>query len=119
MEYMKDLLQVSAKLYKHLANVPKSEDRYEYIAQIDLLLEERGTLIDQLINSNFVFNVQDESHKMLYELDRGIRERLAKVMDIVKLDMKDLQNAKKNEKQYFNPYSDLQTMDGMYYDKKK
>ncbi|HEY4624082.1 MAG TPA: flagellar protein FliT, partial [Solibacillus sp.] len=32
--------------------------------------------------------------------------------------LKDLQNAKKNEKQYLNPYSSVQVMDGRYYDKK-
>ncbi len=40
-------------------------------------------------------------------------------MKILQKDMKNLQNAKKNEQQYANPYGHVQVMDGMYYDKKK
>lgn len=40
-------------------------------------------------------------------------------MEVIKMDMKNLQKTKKHEKQYVNPYANVQVMDGMYYDKKK
>jgi flagellar protein FliT len=118
MEKKKQLLQVSAKLYQHLTNLPKEEERDAYIEKIHTFLDERGILIDDMTNQGFQIDANDKSHQMLVELDKGIRERLNKVMKLVQTDLKDLQNAKKNEKQYLNPYASVQVMDGRYYDKK-
>ena len=40
-------------------------------------------------------------------------------MVAVKNDLKTLQVSKKSEQQYLNPYQNVRTMDGMYYDGKK
>lgn len=112
------LLQVSAKLYQHLANIPTDEQRDEYIEKIHKMLDERGILIEKMQNDGFQISLENKSHAMLTELDKGIRERLAKVMQSIQADLKDLQNAKKNEQQYMNPYANVQVMDGRYYDKK-
>lgn len=119
MDRTKDLLQVSAKLYQLLTSVPKGEERGQYIDNINNLLDERGKIIESLQNENIQLNQELKSHAMLIELDQGIRERLEIVMDVIKKDMKNLQNAKKNEQQYMNPYSSVRVMDGMYYDKKQ
>lgn len=71
-----------------------------------------------LREEDFIANPLDKSHATLIDLDKGIHERLNLVMAEIKHDMKDLQNQKKNEQQYMNPYSNVRTMDGMYYDKK-
>lgn len=113
------LLQVSAKLYQHLTNTPKAEKRDEYIEKINSLLDERGQLIERMENDGFEMDQTNQSHLMLLELDKGIQERLGKVMKTIQEDLKTLQITKKNEKQYTNPYSEIQVMDGRYYDKKK
>lgn len=118
MEQVKELLQISAKLYQHLAVIPKSEKRDEYIEQINQQLDERGIIIEKLREQGFIANPAEKSHVTLIELDKGIRERLNIVMKEIKDDLKDLQNAKKNEQQYMNPYANVQVMDGRYYDKK-
>lgn len=118
MENTKQLLQISAKLYQYLTNLPKEEEREEYLEKIHTLLDERGILIEEMSQKGFRVDPSDKSHQMLVELDKGIRERLNKVMKLIQTDLKDLQNAKKNEKQYLNPYSNVQVMDGRYYDKK-
>lgn len=119
MDLTNQLLQVSAKLYQLLSDIPKGEERDSYIENINQLLDERGQLVKNLQQQGFQINPEIKSHAMLIQLDRGIRERLQLVMEAVKKDMKDLQNVKKNEKQYINPYASVQVMDGMYYDKKK
>lgn len=119
MDLTKELLQVSAKLYQLLTSLPKGEERDEYIDKINALLDERGEIINTLKNENFQINTNIKSHVMLIELDRGIRERLQHVMDVIKQDIKNIKNAKKNEQQYMNPYSSVRVMDGMYYDKKQ
>ena len=118
MDNTQQLLQISAKLYQHLTEIPTDEARDIYIEKIHSLLDERGVLIETMKRNGFQIDSGNKSHTMLAELDKGIRERLDKVMKVIQLDLKDLQNAKKNEKQYMNPYSEIAVMDGRYYDKK-
>jgi flagellar protein FliT len=118
MDNTQQLLQMSAKLYQHLTEIPTEEDRDAYIGKIHSLLDERGVLMETMKNDGFQVDFENKSHTMLVELDKGIRERLDKMLKVIQLDLKDLQNAKKNEKQYMNPYANVQVMDGRYYDKK-
>ena len=118
MEMVQQLLQVSAKLYQHLTDLPTDDKRDEYIEKIHTLLDERGLLINKLKKEKFTIDATNKSHSTLVQLDKGIRERLDIVMKAIQSDLKDLQNAKKYEKQYLNPYASVQVMDGRYYDKK-
>lgn len=113
------LLKISAELYQYLAEIPKSEDRDKYIEEINRQLDERGLVVENLRHKGFTIDASNKTHIMLVELDKGIRERMNSILEEIKSDMKDIQNQKKNEKQYMNPYSDVRVMDGMYYDKKK
>jgi flagellar protein FliT len=118
-DLIQQLLQVSAKLFQHLTTIPSGEERDAFVESITVLLDERGKAVNALREAEFRYDDTDSSHKMLFDLDKGINERLIKVMDAVKGDMKELNKQKKNEIQYMNPYADVQVMDGMYYDKKK
>lgn len=113
------LLQVSAELFEQLVTIPKGEERDTYIDAINQKLDARGKVIEKLRESGFQMDPSNKLHNTLAELDKGIRNRLDNVMNEVKHDMKDVQNSRKNEKQYANPYADVRVMDGMYYDKKK
>lgn len=113
------LLQISAKLFEQLSIIPKGEERDAYIEDITNKLDARGSIIETLRQLSFQMDSSNKLHVTLGELDKGIRERLEKVMSEIKHDMKDVQNSRKNEKQYSNPYANVQVMDGMYYDSKK
>jgi len=119
MQQIEQLLQTSANLFKHLGNIPKGEERDDYIIVINNMLDKRGTIMENLMKEGFRFDNQNRIHRTLLELDNGIKERLAVVMNTVKQDMANLQKTKKSEQQYYNPYSNVRVMDGMYYDKKK
>lgn len=119
MNNQQQLLQLSAKLYQLLEDVPKGEEREAFLEEIDRLLEERGQVLEALRDENDQFDQENKVHGMLVELDKGIRERLDLVMQAVKKDMKNLQTSKQKEKQYINPYSSVRVIDGKYYDKKK
>lgn len=114
-----EVLQISAKLYALLGEKPSSDGRDTFIEEIDSLLDKRSEKITALKNVGFEFNKIEKSHNLLYDLDKGIIERLQLVMQSVKGDLKAVQSSKKNEQQYSNPYGHVQVMDGMYYDKKK
>lgn len=100
-------------------SIPNGERRDDFIQEIERQLDERGEVMELLKKEGFQIDLQNKMHRMLIELDNGIRERLNEIMQVVKVDMKNLQAAKKNEQQYTNPYSSVHVMDGMYYDKKK
>ena len=116
---LQQLLQISAKLFELLKEQPKEVSKEEYIENINILLDKRGELMQQIISIGFQYNPTNKIHQTLYELDLGIKKRLALVLQGIKTDMKELQTTKKYEQQYSNPYGHVQSMDGMYYDKKK
>lgn len=118
-QQLQEFLQISAKLYDKLTNEPDEAKREEFIEEINSLLDQRGAIIHQVTDLGFVFDNTQKTHQTLLELDKGIRERLNKVFQSIKVDMKELQATKKSEQRYMNPYGQVQMMDGMYYDKKK
>ena len=118
MQPIKQLLQVSARIYETLGDMPINEERDAYIEHIHQLLDERKASIETVVQEGFRFDEQNRTHCILKELDKGIQERLTKVMELIKQDLANLQKSKKNEAQYYNPYANVRVMDGMYYDKK-
>ena len=113
------LLATSAQLYEHLTVIPDGDERDSYIEKIEGLLEKRGQHLEEVMASD---SVSLDGHQLtphLIKLDQGIQSRLQKVMTAIKIDMKNLQQSKKSEQTYLNPYSNVRIMDGMYYDGKK
>ncbi|WP_342600382.1 flagellar protein FliT [Psychrobacillus sp. FSL H8-0483] len=116
MAEVEQFLQTSERLYSHLTNIPLDEERTAFIDQINILLDEREESI-QALGSTVLSEHSLYDH--LLELDQGINKRLSKVMNDVKRDIKDLQQKKRHEGSYSNPYAATQTIDGMYFDNKK
>lgn len=114
------LLQISAKVYQQLDKMPPAvEERDAYLSELDRLLDERGQLLELIQAQQIQLDATSKNKEMLVELDKGIRERLVAVMNLVKNDLKTVQVAKKKEEQYINPYASVHVMDGKYYDQKK
>lgn len=115
---VQQLLIASEQLYSHLTNLPADKDRDAFIEKIDTLLDARGAIIDDIqANDPNALN-NHPLLKNLIELDKGIKERLLKVKNLIKADMQQLQTTKASEQKYTNPYASVRTMDGMYYDRK-
>lgn len=119
MEIYKNYLQLSADLFEKLEKFPEEDNREEFIDDVTKEIDKLEVLAKELKDSGFEYDPSKREHEILFELDKGVRERLNKLFNVIKADLKDLQNAKKNEVQYANPYGHVQSMDGMYYDKKK
>jgi flagellar protein FliT len=117
---LNDFLQKSALLYKFLIEVKDDvENRSENIEKINHMLGERGEIVAQLKSNGFCFDENNSVHYTLLELDKGIREKLDYLMESIKSDMKDLQQLKKYERQYIDPYEDIRHLDARYFDGKK
>ncbi|MEK4093710.1 MULTISPECIES: flagellar protein FliT [unclassified Viridibacillus] len=115
---VQQLLIASEQLYSHLTNFPADKDRDAFIEKIDTLLDARGAIIDDIqANDPNALN-NHPLLKNLIELDKGIKEGLLKVKNLIKADMQQLQTTKASEQKYTNPYASVRTMDGMYYDRK-
>lgn len=95
MQLTNQLLQISANLYKVLGEIPHGEERNAFIENINDMLAKRGILIENLQQEGFKYDDQNRVHHTLFELDNGIKERLAAVMNAVKIDMNNLQKRKK------------------------
>ena len=113
---VEQFLAASEKLFSHLATSPSDEERTEFIDQINVLLDAREEVIQSLDKTNISTH---SLYNHLLELDKSINERLETVMNVVKGDLKDLQQKKRHETSYTNPYAATQTLDGMYFDNKK
>lgn len=116
MDQVEQFLDASEKLFSHLASNPSDEERTGFIEQINILLDAREEAIQRLDKT---IVSKHSSYNHLIELDKGIKERLDKVMNVIKGDLKGLQQKKRHETSYTNPYAATQTLDGMYFDNKK
>ncbi|KQL36742.1 flagellar protein FliT [Psychrobacillus sp. FJAT-21963] len=113
---IENFLAASEMLYAHLTKNPSENERTEFIEKVNELLDARGEAILALAETDLSTN---SLYEHLLKLDRGINERLDKIMNLVKGDLKDLQQKKRHEGSYSNPYAATQTIDGMYFDNKK
>ncbi|MFZ0576843.1 MAG: flagellar protein FliT, partial [Psychrobacillus psychrotolerans] len=116
MSELEQLLNVSEQLYSHLENTPSEEDRTQFIDQMNVLIDVREEIIHKLDKTKTPTN---GLYNQLLELDKGIKEHMIKVLNIIKEDLKDLQQKKKHESSYSNPYAATQVIDGMFFDNKK
>ena len=103
-------LQKSANLYKLLTTIPPGTERVEFIEKVNELLDERELLVEQLKKEGFKYDENDSTHKTLFELDQGIQKRLGLVLDGIKKDLISLQNSKKNEQHYIDPYEKIRNL---------
>ena len=120
MTVLNEFLQKSAQLYKYLVEyMDDKETRSDVIQRINEMLNERGELVNRLRNEQFRYDEKNKMHVTLFELDKGIREKLDSIMGYVKEDLKELHQMKKNEIQYIDPYSQLRSSNSRYFDGKK
>ena len=116
MASVEQFLAVSEELYNHLLKKTTDDERTEFIGEINELLDVR----EQVLKTIDVEEISKLSiYSKLIELDYGIKKELTTVMTLVKKDIKELQQKKRHEGSYTNPYAATQSIDGMYFDNKK
>ncbi len=115
MSAVKQLHEMTEKMYNKL-NDP-AVGREQMIEEITTFLNEREALIKE-VKAPYT----EEERKLgqeVVEMDRAIQKVLQSLFMNLKGSMKQLQNQKKNNTKYVNPYSNVSSMDGMFYDKRK
>lgn len=111
------LFEVTKELQDVLDQPTTAENREALIEQVNHLIEKRGRLMG---NVNPPFTKQEKIiGKKLVIMNDTIQTKMTEVLDVLKVEMKQLKKQKVSNQNYVNPYKDVRLMDGMYMDQKK
>lgn len=102
----------------HLVSKPvEKEERDACIQKITSLLDKREQLITD-VHPPFTAN-ERERFQQIVLWNESITKRFAEIKQHIQKDMIQLKKTKSSNQQYVNPYKNLSTSDGMFYDKRK
>lgn len=117
MERMEQLATVTESL-KELVNQPiLAKNREEKTTALNELLEKRADIL-QTITPPYTEKEQEIGKKLLLT-DAEIQGKLGTIFLDLKMEMRTVKKQKTLNKQYTDPYSNVASNDGSYWDKKK
>ncbi|WP_243290303.1 flagellar protein FliT [Bacillus sp. FJAT-47783] len=115
MDRLNHLLQLTESLIK-LTKTSIKNEREHQIEQMDKLLAERDVNIKHLKPPYSPEEI--EKGRVLVQLDQQLRKQLEAFKMEIKKDIIQLKVTKQSTQKYVSPY-EQQSMDGMFYDKRK
>ena len=115
MSSVKQLHEMTKKMYDKLKD--SSFSREQMMEDITTFLNGREAIIKD-IKAPYTEEEQKLGREVV-EMDKEIQKVIQSIFMSLKGSMKQLQNQKKNNTKYVNPYSNVSSMDGMFYDKRK
>lgn len=116
MSVVKELYQMTVQLKSLLEQPISAKNRQTVIGQLTNLIEQRGEHMKHMTPP-----FTDEEKKLgkeMVQLNAKIEQRMQSLFDELKLEMKQVKQQKKSNLSYINPYKNVQTMDGLYLDRK-
>lgn len=93
------------------------QDRDKRIAEINRILDERQVFLDQVKQP--LTEGEKELAKKAMELNKKLQTLLEQEKAGIQQDMSQLKTRKITNRQYINPYTSLQNVDGSFIDKRK
>ncbi|MDY0393230.1 flagellar protein FliT [Virgibacillus halophilus] len=117
MNRLQALYQQTENIEKLLTSRISSANRQEIIDQLNVLIEKRSELTFSMKPPY----TEEEMNigKQVLSMNEAIEKKMEQLFADLKMEMKQIQQQKKSNQSYINPYKHVQTMDGMYMDKKK
>lgn len=116
MDAVKKLYEVSAELLSLLEKGATSEERDEFIHQIEAYLEDRERII-KTIQPPYTTKQKTVGMELI-EVNNKIEHQLAILKNDIQSDLRKLQNNKVSQEKYHDPYQ-TDTISGLFYDKRK
>lgn len=111
------LFEVTKELEGVLNQPATPKDREALIEQVNHLIEKRGLLME---NVNPPFTEREKvMGKKLVMMNETIQSKMTEVLNVLKVEMKQVKKQKASNQNYVNPYKDVRLMDGIYMDSKK
>ncbi|WP_068673068.1 flagellar protein FliT [Oceanobacillus sp. Castelsardo] len=117
MNRLQSVFDITVKMKNILDENISSNDREARIEQLNNLLLQREPLLEQLTPP--FSEEEDQLGKKLVRLNQEVQYLMDQLFSTLKIEMKQMNRQKKSNKNYTNPYHNVQVMDGMYLDKKK
>lgn len=113
-----DELEQFTKVFKQkLETQSQKKNKEDLIYLVNKHLDDRQKLLDQLAGP-----YSDEEKQQLERIlkdDQAMQDLLAQVFEAIQNNMRQAKKQKTSNQQYLNPYQQVATNDGTYWDKKK
>ena len=116
MEALEKVYELTRELTILLEQPVTSKTRDNVIQQLNELIEERGKWMEQLSPP-----YSEEEMKLgnkIAKLNPKIQIKMEKLFTDLKIEMKQVQQQKKSQQSYTNPYKNVSTSDGTFLDRK-
>ncbi|MGM0876468.1 MAG: flagellar protein FliT [Bacillota bacterium] len=117
MSALEKVYGVTEQLFQLVSQPIAKEARDESIQKITSLLDHRDQLLTD-VHPPFAAN-EKQLFQQIVTWNEGITKRFSEIKQQIQQDMMQLKKTKTSNQQYVNPYQDVSTTDGMYYDKRK
>ncbi|MFC5467071.1 flagellar protein FliT [Lederbergia graminis] len=116
MNAIEQCIQLTEEIIR-TAEIVDEKDRDARIEKIDALLEEREQLFS-LMEVPTSLRERNEGKRLL-DLNKKMEKTLNNLQAHIQMDINQLSQKKKSAKRYGNPYAATESLDGMFYDKRK
>ncbi|WP_284139273.1 MULTISPECIES: flagellar protein FliT [unclassified Virgibacillus] len=117
MSSVKQVYDVTLELKQVLDQHITAKNRPAVIEEVNALIEKRGMMMEMIQHP---FSDEDQRiGQELIQLNNLIQQQMQILFDALKSEMKQVKKQKKSNHSYINPYSSVQSFDGMFMDKKK
>src|SRR5699024_3778677 len=116
MNRLEKLYKITKQLKIVVSQQITAENREQVIQTINQLVEQRGMYMKEIVPP------YTEAEKAMGEeliiINKQIQDQLDKLFEGLKKEMRQIKKQKKSNQSYINPYKKVQTMDGMFLDRK-
>lgn len=116
MNRLEEVYEMTLKLNTILTNVT-AENRESLIQEINELIDKREQAL-KLVKSPYTLDEKVIGQKLL-SLNKTVQKQLDQVFTKLKQEMEQMQQQKKSNRSYINPYGEIKTIDGVYIDSKQ
>lgn len=117
MNRLQSVFDITVNMKEILDKEISSNEREVIIEQLNNLLLQREPLLKHLTSP--FSEEEDLLGKKLVTLNQEVQHLMDQLFSTLKTEIKQMNRQKKSNKNYTNPYHNVQVMDGMYLDKKK
>ncbi|MFS0674210.1 flagellar protein FliT [Ornithinibacillus sp. 179-J 7C1 HS] len=117
MNRVQPIYDITLKMQQLLPSTTTSNDRESVIEEINKLLLQRGTIMEEA-KEPYTKEELETGNKLLL-LNKDVEQKLNLLFQGLKAEMKQVKKQKNSNLKYTNPYDKVQTNDGMFMDKRK
>jgi flagellar protein FliT len=116
-----DLVEQLVSCSENLLNVLQysADERDKQVEKVEQLLDERERIIARLKEEAHQNLNQHPKARKIVEMEQDIQKGLRRLYEDIKIDLKKWNEKKRLQQFYTNPFANVETYDGRFYDKRK